>query len=60
VKALDGRHKWEYMGRDGLYDVHTCRACGKTQRFERIIPDAVLDALLANLTKPNPYRAMFR
>jgi hypothetical protein len=60
MKWLDGRHKWEYIGFIDGADVHTCRVCGRTQRFERLIPDAFLDVLERWVMTPNPYRALRR
>ena len=58
--SLDGRHKWDGGVRDGARVTHTCRACGRVETYELIVPDAFLDALISSLSAPNPYRSMFR
>jgi hypothetical protein len=59
MRGLDGRHRWVLVERDGARVTHTCRVCGRTETFELLVPDAVLDEMYRVATAPNPYRTMF-
>ena len=60
MTGLDRRHRWSDVTRNGSQITHTCRACGLTRTFEALIPDAVLDALLQEVNRPNPLRQLAR
>jgi hypothetical protein len=60
MKGLDGRHRWDAGLREDAHITYECLACGKQQTFELLIPDAVIEELLRGLSRPNPYRALFR
>ena len=59
MRLLDRRHKWGEPVEKGVYIERTCRVCGRTDRYERFLPDYVIDQFIENLTKPNPYRTIF-
>jgi hypothetical protein len=58
VSGLDRRHRWGEPVREGARAIHTCASCGKVVTFELLIPDAVADAILAQLSRPNLYRSI--
>jgi hypothetical protein len=60
VKALDGRHRWVLVERKGARVTHACRVCGLSKTFELLVPDVVLDEMVANFSRPNIYRTVFR
>ena len=60
MRLLDRRHRWDKGLREGAHITYECLVCGKQQTFELLIPDAVLDEILASLSKPNVYRTLFR
>ena len=60
MRPFDGRHKWGPANQDGARLSRTCRACGRTETIELLIPNVVLEVLLALLFRPNPYRALFQ
>jgi hypothetical protein len=57
--GLDGRHRWEVSERKDASVTYTCRACGRTQTFELLVPDAVVDELIRYYHQPNPWLALF-
>jgi hypothetical protein len=59
IRGLDGRHRWDRGLRDGAHVTYECLACGRQKTFELLIPDAVIDDLARQLSRPNPYRALF-
>ena len=60
MKALDGRHRWVLVEREGARVTHTCRVCGLSKTFELLVPDVVLDKIAAHISRPNIYRTLFR
>jgi len=60
VSVFDRRHKWGEVVREGIYITRTCRVCGRTDRYETLIPDAFIEPVTGPLTTPNPYRDLFR
>jgi hypothetical protein len=55
---LDGRHRWEVTAREGATTTHTCRVCGRVEVHESLVPDAFVEAIIAQMNRPNPYRTM--
>jgi len=60
MKMLDGRHRWELVGQEGMYVTHRCRSCGITQTFEKLLPDAFVESVTRQLLRANPYRSLLR
>jgi len=57
---FDRRHRWGEVVREGVYISRTCRVCGRTDRYETLVPDAFIDAMIRQSLQRNIYRELFR
>ncbi len=58
MTIFDRRHRWGEPERHGSRISRTCRVCGKTDTYDTLIPDAVIEAFLRNAIAPNVYRTL--